>query len=333
VTAGLTHRLEGLEADNLVAFLALLGLLRSLEASDRRRAREASLRPRISWDLNRGPLRPVLHVVHPATQEEVAHAAAEGIDILLKDHDFPGHQSIDFTRSESRAVLKEAMSTATAEDRGRVDLLAALMSDAAVKTGKGEQAYDPPVDPTPLCLMFGQGHQFFLERLATVPALPAPKGSRRKVRAPSATDCLMDALFKPWERKDATFSFRWDAEEDVRYALMAGDPTDSAFKVGTQHGANRLAAVGLAVLAVAPRARGVRVRPAVLGGLHTKQGFAIAWPVWRDPATLTAIQGLLGHPGLWQSGGLRHLGVPYVFEARRISVGKYMNIGRAELRA
>lgn len=32
----------------------------------------------------------------------------------------------------------------------------------------------PLIDPTPLRLLFGQGHQHFLDRLARVPAQPAP---------------------------------------------------------------------------------------------------------------------------------------------------------------
>jgi hypothetical protein len=31
-----------------------------------------------------------------------------------------------------------------------------------------------PIQPTPLCLQFGQGHQHFLERLADVPRQPSP---------------------------------------------------------------------------------------------------------------------------------------------------------------
>ena len=40
------HRLNGLEPDNLLAFLALLGLLRALQTS------RLEWRPRAGWDLN-----------------------------------------------------------------------------------------------------------------------------------------------------------------------------------------------------------------------------------------------------------------------------------------
>src|SRR5690606_26879306 len=136
---------------------------------------------------------------------------------------------------------------------------------------------------------------------------------------------LAEALFHPWHRTDPTPSFRWDPEEDVRYALMAGDPTDAAYKTGTQHGANRLAAIGLSALTLVPVRRGGRVRPGTIGGVHAG-GFAFAWPIWRQPATLSAIVGLLAHPGLAR-GTIP--GVDHVMVARRISVGKFMNFTRA----
>ena len=43
MNARTTHRLDGLESDNLLAFLALLGLLRALEAAD------STLHPRAAW--------------------------------------------------------------------------------------------------------------------------------------------------------------------------------------------------------------------------------------------------------------------------------------------
>ena len=48
------------------------------------------------------------------------------------------------------------------------------MSDAAAKDGK--------IEATPLCLLFGQGHQHFLDRLAAVPntEAPPPRGRGKK---------------------------------------------------------------------------------------------------------------------------------------------------------
>jgi hypothetical protein len=94
------------------------------------------------------------------------------------------------------------------------------------------------IEATPFCLLFGQGHQHFLDRLAAVPRreVPPPRGRGKKAVRLSPTECLAEALFQPWTRQDPTFSFRWDPAEDVRYALMYGDPSNAANKEGTQHG-------------------------------------------------------------------------------------------------
>ena len=303
--------LSGLEPDNLLAFLALLGLLRCLEAEG---DVGNTTRPRVSWVVGRGPIRPLLSVRPGLTQQDVIQKAADGLTRLAAEHDFNGRKDIDYTHGEARTLLRQTALSSKARKRARADLLAALMTDAALKerNSKGH----PTVDPTPLCLLFGQGHQHFLERLASVPVGSSPD---------SLTSSLEEALFAPWGRQDSTPSFRWDPAEGARYALLAGDPTDNAYKVRVQHGANRLAAVGLAVITVSPTSAGGRVRSSVIGGRRDRHGFAFAWPINVAPATLSTLRALLAHPKLWQPQGLVHLDVACVYVARRISVGKFMN--------
>jgi hypothetical protein len=314
------HRLDGLEPDNLLAFLTLLGLLRALEITDK------TLHPRIAWDIDTLPLRPRLFLARAMTLEEVVEDATKGTQAIAASHDFESRKDLNYSRGECRTFLHQEAQSSHFHERKRVDLLAALMCDAAIKEDRRE-----PVDPTPLCLLFGQGHQHFLDRLAAVPRQPAPPPRGKGKISLSASECLAEALFQPWHRTDPTFSFRWDPEEDVRYALMAGDPTDSAYKTGTQHGANRLAAVGLAVLTLVPETRAGRVRPTIIGCKSDTDGFSFAWPIWRDPARLSGIRALLSHPGLREPGALQHLGVDHVLVAPRISVGKFMNFARARL--
>lgn len=324
------HRLVGLEPDNLLAFLALLGLLRALETADAEGPEPATrLLPRVAWDFKDRPLRPVLYLACALTQEQVAEAAIRGLRRLASAYDFAGRANLDYSGAECRELLDLAARTSNARERYRSDLLAALMIDAAVRPGRDPDA--SPVEPTPLCLQFGQGRQHFLDRLTKVANddLRPVRGGRRSLPRPSSTDSIVEALFAPWRRADPTLSFRWDPAEDVRYALLPGDPTDETYKARTQHGANRLAVAGVAALTVAPATRGERVRLRVLGGSVTRDGFAFAWPVWREPATLSTIRALLGHPGLWKPGGLEHLGVAFVYTTRRISVGKFMNFSQA----
>jgi hypothetical protein len=326
------NRLEGLEPDNLLAFLALLGLLRSLEAAEQEQPLSAKLSPKLSWDTNE-PLRPRLHIAQQASQDEIAESAAKGLRILSRHYESNdlNREDLNIARAESRAMLATAAHSAKSRSQEYSDLLTSLMTDAAVKDGKDYDA--SPIDPTPFCLLFGQGHQHFLERFAGIlreDSLPM-RGERKTRQKLSLADCIEETLFKPWRREDpSTFAFRWDPEEDVRYALMAGDPTDPAYKGGTQHGANCLAVAGLAALTLVPETRAGRTRPAVIGGLYTSQGFSFAWPIWTTPLPLATIRSLLAHPGLRNPADLHYLGIEQVFVARRISVGKFMNFTRAQ---
>ena len=317
MNVGGTHRLDALEPDNLLAFMALLGLLRTLEEA------RPGWRPRASWTVAEPPLRPRLHVVENVGSNAVAEAATEGLAALARHHDFAGLRDLTLAPEDAAQRLRQAADS----DSYIAGLWAALVSDAAIaRDGK-------KVEPTPLCFLFGQGHQHFLSRLASVPkeTVPLKRGSAQK-RSVSEAECLGEALFAPWRRPDEATarSFRWDPHEDVRYALRANNPTNKKTKEGTQHGANRLAAVGLSLLTVVPRHRNGRVRLALIGGERERDGTHIlSWPIWREAVGLAGIRALLGHPHLDNPGIRAALGVVERRQARRISSGKYMNVTRA----
>lgn len=318
---GSRHRLHGLAPDNLLAFLALLGLLRAIQMA------RPDWRPRAAWDVDQPPLRPLLVLAEPTTQEGISQAAAEGASQLAVIYEFASEhpdaavqKDLNYSDEYARKLLSRA---AAEENREGADLWACLMSDLAAKDGR--------IEATPLCLLFGQGHQHFLDRLATIPrtAAPPPRGRGRKTINLTAAETLQEALFEPWTRQDPTPGFRWDPAEDVRYALRADDP--SGEKSTTQHGANRLAALGLPVFTVVPVQRGNRLRLQVLAG-HFDRDFMLAWPIWRQPASLAAIRAMLSHPDLTNGApALAQLGVAQVRCARRINNGRFMNFSRAEV--
>ena len=317
-----THRLDGLEPDNLLAFMALLGLLRVLEEA------RPDWRTRVHWTVNESPLRPALWTPEGTEEAAVVQAAAKGFEVLAQCHEFNGLVDLALSPEAAARNLREAAESAN-QNRHAADVWAALASDAAISRD-GKKA-----EPTPLCLMFGQGHQHFLERLASIPRCKTPpdRGERGNRITVSETDCLHEALFTSWERPDATPSFRWDPNEDVRYAMRARNPTDAKTKETTQHGANRLAAIGISVLTVVPRLRSGKVKLAVQGGSREDNGnFVFRWPIWRDPISLAGIRALLGHPGLGrhETDTLAALGIAEIRQARRISTGKFMNFTRAE---
>ena len=311
-----THRLDGLEPDNLLAFMALLGLLRTLDES------QPDWCARVGWTVDEPPLRPILQTPEGVDAEAVVQAVAAGLSALVLYHEFGGFRGLALPPEDAGEFLRSAANG----DRYFADLWSALVSDAATSRD-GKKA-----EPTPLCLMFGQGHQHFLERLASVPRckVPPARGKGKDKITVLERDCLHDALFKPWGRPDKTDSFRWDPSEDVRYAHRARNPTDAATKETTQHGANRLAAVGFSVLTAVPEQRRGRTSLAVVGGYREPNGnFVMRWPVWRTPISLASIQALLSHP-LKRQDTRAAFGVVELRSARRISNGKFMNFTRAE---
>ena len=307
------HRLDGLEPDNLLAFMTMLGLLRVLEES------WPGSRPRVAWTVDEPPARPLVRLQEAVDETGFLVAVAEGLNGLAEKHDFGELKNLRLSPQEARDNLVVAAESVH-RDRYVGDLWSALVSDAAV-SGDGKTAV-----PTPLCLMFGQGHQYFLERLASVPRERCPRGGRLNTTV-SEMDSLREALFAMWRRRDATKSFRWDPHENVRYAHRARAPTEDPGT--TQHGANRLAAIGLSTLTAVPTKRADQVKLTVLGGAFEAQGgFVFRWPIWRPFATLAAICCLLGHPRLEDRDVLASHGVVEIRRSRRIGAGRYMNFTR-----
>jgi hypothetical protein len=136
MTALSCHRLDGLEPDNLLAFLALLGLLRALESDDRSRADADKARPRAAWDVGAAALRPRLFLSLSLTKGDVTKRVAGGLRLLAETHDFNGRKDLNFSQSECRDQLTENAERARFNNRDQVDLLSALMSDAAIKDEK-----------------------------------------------------------------------------------------------------------------------------------------------------------------------------------------------------
>jgi hypothetical protein len=300
--------LPGLEADNLLAFLALLGFLRALETA------KPGWLPRASW---RGPpWIACLHLAEAANESAVAKAAAHGVDLLSAKFDVDGRRDVKFDRAEYRNYAQKLRNDPTS-----AALAAALTAEVPAKREGGLYA-------APLVMMFGQGHQHFLERLVAVSRGEIPSRLRKRKPPPNMRDPgkLAEALFKPWARKDDTDGFRWDPEEDQRYAMRFGDPSREG-AAPTVHGANRLAAIGFLSCVTAPREQ----RMTVVGAFRDDEGWGFTWPIWSERLSRCAIEAFLAHPDLMRSEprASRALGVQEVQRARRISNGKFMNVTRA----
>lgn len=297
---GERHRLGGLEPDNLLAVMALLGLLRALETA------RPDWQPRAFWDVETHPWRPVLTLAVPQTEAAVAEAAAEGVRELATHHAATGDQADLKLSPEAFAELRNRAGV-----QGRT-VLDALCCPGALRENS-------TLWPTPFAFMFGQGHQHFLSRFRDVPSGNAD--------GPIAPIFFASALFIPWRREDPNDSFRWDPAEDRRYALRAINPSHEPGT--TQHGANALAAVALPLFPVtAIRRRGETRVLTLMTRYGTSGQIEFTWPLWIRPARLSGILALLRHPELAKDAPTT-ANLPQttgILRARRVSVGKYFNV-------
>lgn len=301
--------LRGFEVDSLLAFLAHLGLLRSLEAA------RPEWRPRTSW--TGPPWRAQLAIGAAVSEAEVARAAAEGIEALAARFDADGRANVGFTGEEFRSYAKRVQQDPVG---GR---LAAALTAEWPETKKGT------LQAAPLVMMFGAGHQNFLDRLVAVPRGELPSRLRNAKRPPDMRDPvrIAEALFAPWRRADDADGFRWDPEEDQRYALRFDNPS-KAGAAPTVHGANRLAAIGFLSFPCLAGSRRITTP-----GTARESGGRVSflWPVWTVPLSLHGVENLLVHPELvaCRLDKLRPFGVAEIYRARRVNNDRYMNVTRA----
>src|SRR5258706_9835209 len=82
------HILEGIEPDNLLAFLALLGFHRAMEHA------QPAWRPRVYW--TGMPLRPRLVLSEDVQRAAVLDAAATGCKSLAEVHSFDDHKDVNY---------------------------------------------------------------------------------------------------------------------------------------------------------------------------------------------------------------------------------------------
>jgi len=309
------YRLEGLKPDNLLAFLALLGLLRALETS------RPNWRVRAGWDFQHPPLRPTLMLAEHAEPETVCEAAAEGITRLAALHDFAGATDLKLDVAAARSLCCAASEQSAPGRQYFPDLCAALMSGGATDPDQAK------VEVTPLAYP-SVGTSNFIKNFLALSKTEVPE---RRAGDPSypktAAECVAQALFAPWKRLDRPVGLRWDPEEAKRHAYQWRAPTKDP--PTTQHGANRLAIIGLSALTAVPVSSGSRVHLSVIGAIGTGDRFSLAWPIWTMPASLSAIRALLSHPKLCEPRALDYLGVNHVRLTRRVTLDRLRNFTHA----
>jgi hypothetical protein len=314
-----THRLIGLEPDNLMGFLALLGCLRALDALD---ADEPTWLARAGFDIDKAPLRASLHLSSDVEQTQLCEAIAEGARKLLAELKL----HID-ERDDLKTNAGEARGIHTAADkpcsRFATDFLAALACDAG-RPGDEFAAVSPLCFPTVAQVSFIASLKEFI--VAETPT--KRNGSSRKLGTPA--DSIARALFAPWTRADRPAGFRWDNEEARQHAYQWSAPTDDP--PTTEHGAARLALIGLSCFPVLPSRETAVTRTPVPGGRTDDGTFTLTWPIWEHSISLAAVRRLLAAPTPTtpaEHEAASRRGVAAYLRTSRGSVSKLISFSRA----
>jgi hypothetical protein len=209
-----------------------------------------------------------------------------GLDLNVKSEEFADH-------------CRDALNASTAASRRWIDLCACFGVERATER----------MDATPFALISGSGHQHFLGTAGDL--MVACKGGH-----------FRSALLGPWVATDEGNSFRWDPDDDRRYALLANDPTAPK----TIWGANRLAFEALRLF---PCMRG-RTGASTIGWRHDGESEIWRWPLWACDLSPAVISSILASRDIWRDElesrrRLRARGIFAVFQTRRIAVGRAPN--------
>lgn len=286
-------RLPGLRSDILLAFMALLGLLKILDAKER------ASKPRVDWEGNA----PSLYINSNIDEEKLLNNIVDGLGEYSKKMNFVGVKNI--------SDLKEFKKL---QDSIDPDIMSVLGSSVILnKKGDG-------VIANPLCMMFGSGHQNFLERLEK--AVHIDNDRNRMI------EIMRNALFRTWVYEESDLAFRWDPKEYRPHALRHMDPSKE--RVMVVEGACRLAAVGFLSYTCVPTSKG-------LGTISCIED-EIRWPIWTGKMSLATILAVMRLPHIRMSSEqktknameLRQYGIKKIMSARLFWDGKFRNVGNAK---
>lgn len=326
MTAAKSHRLDGLEPDNLLAFLALLGLLRALEMT------RSEWKPRAYWEVEKAPLRPVLTTREPVTADDISEAALEGLLIFRK-----ALWPFSWPRTKQGSAKKTALFSGQPRQRALsrrcVSMLAAcgpnndkrllweLRCDLLAVSGgsRSDRKKGEVFDATPMKLPSGQ--MTFI-------------GAQFDAICACEVEDIHNSLFKTWTYSHKGNSLRFSPEEAQRYAYRASDPSPEGSR--TELGASALSGLGLLSFTMS-EARPYWRMVAYTG--RRSEG-KIGWPIWAAEdgvgASLQTIVAMLRTlpSDTRLDPSIRNL-CRMIASARRYVLdpnqGDYGNIARAEL--
>lgn len=300
--------LSPLRFDNPLAFLALLGLMRVLDAS------RPAWRVRAFWRRRggHGPWVPVIEADGACGEDELAEAAVAGLrDLAAPVAEVAARWN---GGTDPAALLGEA-----ARRPRDSEAVTALLGETLVRERrKGREIRRLEARPSPFLPKPKSGQQNLLARIAALThgldADPSGTGSA------GIRDLLRECLFEAWRPRSSQLSLRWDPGEYRPWATRWQDPSQEPAE--TVEGAVRLAVLALPLFPLHPADEGARAPGFVDASPRTLR---LRWPVWTPPARPAAVSALLTHPALVARridvGALAPHGVVEVMETRVIWLG------------
>jgi len=302
--------LMGIDGSNPLGFLAAIGCLRTITSawSDRQIA--------VSWRISRGAWRPVLHGIGAEESDSFLEVLNRTLK-SMQDHPALNFSSDLVVNTETwRALAQQAQAAASPQDRTYADFIAAFACESIPRTERGMEEM---VQDTALRTMSGTGHQHFL-------------GFMDELVKSTELSHLQAALLHDWHYTDPGPSLRWDPNDDRRYALRWGNPSNSSKSpIRTVRGANRLAIEALPLLPTAPSGKKLATT-----GFTQRPGDGVywSWPIWVVPLQLDPVRSLLALRDLQVTNPDRRCaaarGIAEIFRSQRITVGKYRNFTAAQ---
>jgi hypothetical protein len=319
------HRLDGLEPDNLLAFLALLGLLRAIGLS------YPDWMPRAYWNFEELPLRPVLTIHGTTTKEMICSAAIDGLEIF--------RQALRPFRWQYSKKDKPQKRTALVDSQRRQRSLA----NRCVKAVQGcEQNIQRRSVWRLRCDLIACSGGMITRKGTVFESTPLKLPSARMSFIGSMYDLaeacepsdIYKCLFDTWKYSYKGNSLRLSPDEAQRYAYRASDPEDEG--AYTEKGASGLSGLGMLSF---PISEGQKhwTMPAYTGSRRAGQ---LSWPIWSanggKGSSLCAIEAMLqslpvaGHDStkLFGPAAMVATARRYVLDRTK---GDYGNIGRAEI--
>lgn len=314
MTTAATHELPGLEPDNLLAFLALVGLLRALETV------RPDWRPRVYWC----GTPPVAHITlaKPVSADDIATEVHTALSSLGAAYDFDDRKKADFSVDEFRKLVADAVGI---QDPNLASLRLALLSAIGASGPPRPNEKQESFYRTGLIMADGDSQNFFLERVQRLAKLTKDK--------PAFIENMKKALFRTWQRdasaKDG--ALRWDYFEARPYAHRARAPNDDTIDPpSTELGADTLAVIGLTAIPVVPKHRGAAT--IAMGGYGP--GATITWPLWSRALGFASVCALLRHPELMKTDpsivDLERYGVRGLMRAQIVAVARLNVVTRGQ---